>query len=34
MCLWLGSGSVVGVDGEWVGGLNQDLEEWDCVLSM
>ena len=34
MCVCLGCGSVSGVGGEWVGGLNQGLEGWCGIMSV
>ena len=34
MCLCFGCGGVRGVDGEWVGGLDQGRERWDGVMSV
>ena len=37
MCQCLGCGSVGGVGGvggEWVGGLDQGLKRWGCVMSV
>ena len=33
MCLCFGCGSVGGVDGEWLGGLDQGRERWGGVMS-
>ena len=34
MCLCFGCGSVVGVCGEWVGGLDRGRERWGGVMSL
>ena len=34
MCLCFGCGGVVGVGGEWVGGLDQGRERWGGVMSV
>ena len=34
VCLCLSCGSVGGVGGEWVGGLDQGLEGWGGVMSV
>ena len=34
VCLCLGCGGVGGVCGEWVGGLEEGLEEWSGVMSV
>ena len=34
MCLCFGYGGVGGICGEWVGGLDQGLEEWGGVMSV
>ena len=34
VCLCFGCGGVVGVDREWVGGLDQGLEGWGGVMSV
>ena len=34
MCLCVGCGDVVGVGGEWVGGLGQGLGGWSGVMSV
>ena len=34
MCLCFGCGGVVGVGGEWVGGLDKGRERWGGVMSV
>ena len=34
VCLCTGCGGVCGVGGEWVGGLDQDMEGWGAVMSV
>ena len=34
MYLCFDCGGVGGVEGEWVGGLGQDLGGWGCVMSV
>ena len=34
MCMCLARGGVGGVDGEWVGGLDQGRERWGGVMSV
>ena len=34
MCLYFCCGGVGGVDGEWIGGLDQGLEGWGGVMSV
>ena len=34
VCLCLGFGSVGGVGGEWVGGLDQGLKGWGGIMSV